>query len=160
MLLLSLSLLITCSYTDLRERGISLALLAAFSTSCAVLMISVLIFGERLVFLKRSLVYEPDIINIIAGLIPGLILLIISMLTKEAIGRGDVYVVMLLGFMLGFEKILTILCLSMVMTALTGLVCMVLGIRSRKDSLPYIPFILGAYTIMLMSDRVPIFAGN
>ena len=90
MIILSLSLLIICSYTDLRERGISLALLAAFSTSCAVLMISVLIFGERLGFLKRSLVYEPDIINIIAGLIPGLILLIISMLTKEAIGRGDV----------------------------------------------------------------------
>lgn len=160
MLILSLSLLITCSYTDLRERGISLALLAAFSISCVTLMISALIFGEKLGFLKRSLVYEPGIVNIITGLIPGLILLVINRLTKEAVGRGDVYVVMLLGLMLGFEKTFTVLCLSMVMTALAGLVCMAFGSKSRKDSLPYIPFVLGAYTIMLMSDRIPIFTGK
>lgn len=148
MLILSLSLLITCSYTDLRERGINLAVLAAFSTSCVALLAGVLIFGDRLEFLKASLFYEPDIINILAGLIPGFILFAINRITGEAIGMGDVYVILLLGLMLGFEKTFTVLFLSMMMTAGYGLICMALGSRSRKDSLPYIPFVLGAFAVI------------
>lgn len=154
MVILSLSLLITCSYTDLRERGISLALLAAFSTSCAVLLISILIFGDRYGFLKKSLVYEPSIINILSGLIPGFLLLLISRIFKESVGMGDVYVVMLLGLMLGFEKTFTILFVSMLMTAAFGLICMAFGRRNRKDSLPYIPFLLGAFTFIFTADHL------
>lgn len=149
MILLSLSLLITCSYTDLRERGISLALLAAFSTSCVVLLVSVHIFGDRFGFLKRSLLYEPGIVSILSGLVPGLILLVVSRLSKEAVGMGDVYVVLLLGVMLGFEKTFAVLFVSMLLTAAYGLICMALGSRSRKDSLPYIPFLLGAFAVVM-----------
>lgn len=156
MTLLCFSLLIICSYTDLRERGISLALLAVFSMSCSALLVSVLIFGDRFGFLKRFLVYEPGIINIFSGLIPGLILLVICRFSGEAVGLGDVYVVMLIGLMLGFEKTFSVLFLSMLMTALFGLVCMVTGSRSRKDSLPYIPFVLAAFSILILSGRIPV----
>ena len=154
MIILSFSLLIICSYTDLRERGISLVLLAAFSISCVVLLVSVSIFGDRWAFLKSTVGYEPSPVNILAGLIPGLILLAVNRITKGAVGLGDVYVILLLGVMLGFEKTFTILFLSMVMTALFGLACMALGNRNRKDSLPYMPFVLAALVVFTISGYI------
>ena len=153
MLILSLSLLIICSYTDIRERGINLKIIAAFSVSAVILLAGVFISGDRFLILKRSLMYEPDLISIIYGLIPGLFLFAICRITKEAVGMGDVYVILLLGLMTGFEKTFAVLFLSMVMTALTGLACIAFGSRKKKDSLPYIPFVLGAFVSVMILGR-------
>jgi leader peptidase (prepilin peptidase)/N-methyltransferase len=111
------------------------------------------LLGDKFGVLKRSLVYEPGIINILSGLIPGLILLVICRISKEAVGKGDVYVVLLLGLMLGFEKTFTILFLSMTMTAVFGLGCLAVGNRKKKDSLPFIPFVLGAFAVLMITGR-------
>ncbi len=153
MLILSLSLLIICSFTDIRERGINLKIIAAFSVTVVILLTGVFVSGDRFEILKRSLMYEPDLINIIYGLIPGLFLLVICRITKEAVGMGDVYVVLLLGLMTGFEKTFAVLFLSMVMTALFGLACIALGSRKKKDSLPYIPFVLSAFVCVMILSR-------
>lgn len=156
MLLLSLTLLIMCSYTDLKERIINLALLGTFLASALILLASVLMFGVRYESLRKCLVYEPSAANILYGLIPGIILFIVCRVSKEAIGKGDVYVIMILGVMLGFEKTFILLFLSMVLTAVYGLICMAWGSRNRKDSLPYIPFVLCAFTAMLILSRIPL----
>ena len=152
MILLSLLLLIISSYSDLRNRGISVMLPAAFLTSDILLLAGVHIFGGRYEILKRCLVYEMDLTNIACGLLPGAVLFVISLVTKEAVGRGDVILIMLLGLMLGPEKVFGLLVLSMVLTAVFGIGCMVLKRKSRKDTLPYIPFILGAFLVMMAAD--------
>ena len=153
MLILSLSLLIICSYTDIKERGIDLRIIAAFFISVVILFTGVFVSGDKFEILKKSLMYEPEIINILSGLIPGLFLLAVCRITKGAVGMGDVYVVLLLGLMTGFEKTFAVLFLSMVMTALTGLACIAFGSKKKKDSLPYIPFVLGAFVSVMILGR-------
>ena len=105
MIILSLLLLIICSFTDLRERGISVMLLAAFLISSILLMVSVYIFGDRAGILKGMLQYEPGVLSIAASLVPGIVLFVINRVTGGAVGLGDVYMILVLGFMMGAEKI-------------------------------------------------------
>lgn len=153
MKILSILLLVICSYTDIRERGISIRVLSVFIVSSAALMISTYMLGDRYGVIKRSLIYEPDPVNILLSLLPGIILLIISFISREAIGRGDVYVVSLLGFMTGIDRILAILLISMLSCGIFGLAYMVMRGKSRKDTLPYVPFLLGAYILTMLINR-------
>ncbi len=77
MIILSLSLLIICSYTDLRERGISLMLLAVSLISCITLMTGVEIYGNSMGLPEWFILYEPKMVNIFAALLPGLFLFIV-----------------------------------------------------------------------------------
>ncbi len=148
MLLLSLFFLIICSFTDLRERGISIVLLAAFLTSSILLTIGVCIYGERYGNLKGLLEYTPGLISVAAALIPGIILFFIGKLTKGAVGEGDAYMIFVLGFMMGPEKIIFLLFVSMVITAVFGIFYMISGRGGRHDALPYAPFLLASFILM------------
>ena len=154
MYIICLILLIICSYTDLRERGISLVLLAASLISCVMLMVCVKIFGNSCEQMDSWLIYEPCPTGILCALIPGMLLFIICRATTGAIGVGDVYVMLLLGLMLGFGNTMTLLFVSMMITALYGICVMILKGTSRKESLPYMPFLLGGYVLMLFTGMI------
>lgn len=147
---LSLLMLIICSYTDLKERGISIRVLTAFLTVSSGLIFTAYIYGNRFERLNDLMLYDLSRENIIMSLVPGLILLLISFFTKEAIGRGDVYVICLLGLMIGFDMIFRVLFISMIICAVVGLICMALKGMKKKDTLPFIPFLLGAYVIFIL----------
>ena len=142
---LSFLLLIICSYTDIRKRAINARILVAFLILTAGLMTGACVFGDRYGAVAGGLIYEPNVGNIIFSMIPGVVLFIISLLTKEAIGRGDVYLVCLLGLMIGFDRIFAVLFISMVSCAVFGSICILLKGKDKKDTLPYVPFLLGAY---------------
>lgn len=150
MIILSLSLLIISSYTDLRERGISLVLIAVSLISCITLMIGVEIYGSRFGLPEWCLLYEPGVKTILPALLPGLVLLIIHRISEPSIGMGDVYVVLLLGLMLGLYNTGVLLMTSMTLTAVFGLICMAAKGKNRKDTLPFMPFLLSAHVLQII----------
>ena len=150
MVIISLFLLITGSYTDLRERGISIVPIAASLISCIALMIGVRIFGERYGFVNRWLIYEPGAVNIVLGLVPGFLLMAVSRITREAIGMGDVYVTLVLGLMLGLENICFVLFIATAFTGISGLFLMGIRGKDKKDTLPFMPFMLASFVVFWM----------
>lgn len=154
MCILSLIMLTICSYTDLRRRQISVRVLAVFLILAAGLMTGVHFFGSRYAGIKNCLSYDLRLENIVFSLIPGLGLFVVSLLTREAIGRGDVCVVGILGLMTGFDTAFASLFISMVACALCGLVLLVIKGKSKKDTLPYIPFLLGAYLVFVINHEL------
>lgn len=153
MSILSLLMLVICSYTDLRKRQISVRVLAVFLILAAGFMSGAYLFGSRYQIIKNCLIYDLKPESIVFALIPGVILLVISLLTKEAIGRGDVCVVGLLGLMTGFDAVFAMLFISMAACALCGIAFMVIRGKSKKDTLPYIPFLLGAYLVIIVNNK-------
>lgn len=150
---LSIILLIICSYTDLRKRAVSIRVLAIFFILTAGLMAGNYVLGMGYGVTIGRLMYEINAENIIFSLIPGGVLFFISLLSKEAIGKGDVYLVGLLGLMTGFERISVILFISMVACAAFGSICILAKRKGKKDTLPYVPFLLGAYlTLIIMNN--------
>jgi prepilin signal peptidase PulO-like enzyme (type II secretory pathway) len=85
------------------------------------------------------------------GLVTGGTFLAMSIATRGGMGMGDVKLAFFVGFALG----LSLGVVSMLITAIGGgviaVLLMVTRLRSRRDPIPYAPFIsLGAVYVMLM----------
>ncbi len=148
--IVAILLLISCTYTDLKKRIVSRRVLVMFLIMAAGLMTCAYAAGDRYEAVGNSLIYDLNLENIIFSVIPGIILFMVSLFTGEAIGRGDVYVVGLLGLMIGFDRIFAVLFLSMVSCGVFGIICMLAKGKEKKDTLPYIPFLLGSYLILII----------
>ena len=77
----------------------------------------------------------------IAMLIGGGIFLLIAVITKGAMGGGDIKLMALLGFCLGISNIVLIIFLSFVIGAVISLALIALKIKKKKDYIPFGPFI-------------------
>ncbi|GKX30939.1 hypothetical protein SH1V18_34190 [Vallitalea longa] len=76
--------------------------------------------------------------------------LLISIITRKAIGMGDAIVIGTIGLILGYKMALTVLVYSLVLVGLIGLVLMTIGKVNRKTQLPMVPFILTVFMVILI----------
>lgn len=96
-------------------------------------------------------------INMVQGLL-GFILgggsfLIIAMVTKGAMGGGDIKLMAVLGLFFGWQLIILIALISFVLGAFISLILITAKIKGRKDYIPFGPFIAAAAVIALFYGR-------
>ena len=85
----------------------------------------------------------------------GGLVLLIAVLSRGGMGGGDVKFMALVGSFLGFLGGLTAFVVACIIGAIVGVILIVLGIKSRKDEIPFGPFIsLGTIFVCLFGDRV------
>ena len=71
--------------------------------------------------------------------------LVISFLTKGALGMGDVLIMLALGMYLEVWKFLLVLMNALVLAAMYSGWCLFLGKKKRKSEIPFVPFLLFGY---------------
>lgn len=76
------------------------------------------------------------------GIIPGMVLLLSSVISKEAIGYADGLVMIAIGITTGLEAGLSILLYSLVLSSLVSLILLATKKAKRTTELPFVPFIL------------------
>jgi len=88
-----------------------------------------------------------------AGLILGLILMLfLSLITRQGIGYGDVKLFAWLGFCVGITDAYYVLFYSVLFAALAGAFLLIFKKADRKKKLPFAPFIFaGCYAVFVMS---------
>jgi len=74
-------------------------------------------------------------------LLGGGILLIIFLVSRGGMGAGDLKLIILIGFYVGLRGTALVLLLGFMMGALIGVTFMILGKLTRKDALPFAPFL-------------------
>ena len=79
--------------------------------------------------------------SLAASLLPGILLLGISALTKEGVGRGDGWFFLVAGIYMGLGKTLLLLWGSLLLCFPVSLFLLYAG-RGRKKRLPFLPFVL------------------
>lgn len=126
-------LLIWCTYMDVRTKKLSKIVLLVFS------FLSIF----SLIFIKENR------LEIIWGLIPGIILIISAWITKEAIGWGDGILVCILGIFLGKQTILLVI-MALILAGVIGSIFIIFKKENRKYKLPFVPFLLGAYGLLIL----------
>jgi leader peptidase (prepilin peptidase)/N-methyltransferase len=90
-----------------------------------------------------------------ASLLGGGLLLLIAIASQGGMGDGDIKFAASLGLWLGWKYLLLALLLSFVVGGIGGLFLLLLKIKSRKDFIPFGPFIaLGALVSMLYGSEV------
>lgn len=122
------------SIRDIRKREIS--------------MISVGIFGVLGIVLQL-ISDASNWYSMLAGALVGVVVLLSAKITCEKIGYGDGWLLVVTGIYLGFRYNLFLFAIALFLSAVVSMVLMVFKKVNRKSAIPFIPFVLGGYCIML-----------
>jgi leader peptidase (prepilin peptidase)/N-methyltransferase len=94
---------------------------------------------------------NPQILSSLGGLLlAGGLFLAIVILSKGGMGGGDVTLIAALGFILGHKFILFNIFLSFILGAVISLILLLTKIKTRKDPIPFGPFIILAFFITII----------
>lgn len=89
-------------------------------------------------------------VSLLVGLLPGLLVLLLSYLTKESIGAGDGLLLCAFGLFAGFAETVVVFGMALLLTAVTSMVLLTLRRAGRKTELPFVPFLCGGYLVCLL----------
>lgn len=81
----------------------------------------------------------------ISGALMGILFLMISKCTHEAIGYGDSWILLLLGIHMGILKVLSVLSVAAVLAAVVSLFFLWKCHWKRQATLPFVPFLTISY---------------
>ena len=103
-----------------------------------------IIFGIIGVILELVYRYH-SVISIVGGIAIGLAMLAFSIISKEKLGKGDAYVILISGLYLGFVDLLSLLWISFVYATIAGIIIIRKYDNSTSHEIPFIPFLLAGY---------------
>lgn len=85
--------------------------------------------------------HEGVSVELVLGVVPGLLVLLLSYATHGKIGMGDGFVMMVCGMVLSFLDNLFLLFFALVLSAAAGAVLMIFRRVKRSYTMPFVPFI-------------------
>ena len=109
---------------------------------------AVLVFGA--VVLGYRFYAGAGIVELLFGLVPGILLLLTAFCTRESIGYGDGMVLCVLGLFLGIKNALAVLGMALFLAALPAGLLLVLKRAGRKTELPFLPCLFAGALLRLV----------
>lgn len=99
---------------------------------------------------------EVSMMNHLLGLVVGGgLFLLISIISKGAMGGGDIKLMGSLGLLFGWQKILVIALLAFNIGAIMSIIMIVCKIKNKKDTIPFGPFIaVSAYIVLVYGTQI------
>lgn len=88
----------------------------------------------------------------VSGIVPGVGLLGLSLLTDKKVGRGDGIVLAVIGLWEGMEGAFLIFCMALFFQSLAAVALLALRKANLQGKLPFVPFLLGAKVILIFGN--------
>ena len=126
--------LLLLSVRDIREKKVNIAFLLP---------------GVVLAFYQMS---DGFLRAEVPGFLFSILLFVLSILTKEAIGMGDAFAVLLCTCYLPFYPVFFIFVAGLFMAGIVGVFLILIRKGNRKTEIPYLPFLSLSYLIYLVSN--------
>lgn len=114
-------------------------------------LLPALIFAGGM-FLSHIILKDLPLKELLWGSLLGAGLLVISLITHSAIGGGDALAVLSCASALGGSAEFAALLLSLLLSALFSIFLLLRRKISRKDSLPFLPFLLAGHLILTLTQ--------
>ncbi len=149
-----LYLLLAIGRIDLEHKIVPNSLIAAG------LILGLIFYGPQLL---SYLLPVPDFListrpwlDALTGMLTGgAVMLVIFIASKGGMGAGDIKLMALIGLYLGLKGTAAVLMLGFIFGALTGIAFMITGKLTRKDALPFAPFLsLAAFIQIFWGDQI------
>lgn len=131
-------LLLFCGVQDLLFKRIYLWMIGA----CTIVVIACLPFCESLSVTER-----------LGGFALGLGVILLSKVTGGKIGIGDGSLLCVTGLGLGFWINVELFGIALSLAALVSILLLILRKADRKKSIPFVPFLLTGYVILLATSK-------
>lgn len=130
------SALIAISFIDIKHRIIPDGII-----------ITLIVAGVFFNIINSEITWIDSLIGFFAASVP---LLTIALVSKGGMGGGDIKLMAAAGLFLGWRLILLSLFISSIIGAVIGIGLVLLGIKKRKDTLPFGPFLSLGIMISLL----------
>ena len=124
------AMLLVCGIFDWRKKEIPVVLLIGMS------IVTIVFFACA----GRDMLWSR-----VAGGGLGLLLFALGKWSKEAIGYGDCWIILLLGIYVGLWGVCQVLFVAFAIAGVTALFCLWFRRWNRKMTLPFIPFLVFSY---------------
>ncbi len=117
-------------------------------------------FILRVPLLIAELIFQPDsvvaiVINEVVAIVGAVIVCLVCMfLSRGSLGMGDLKLLMFMSAFLGVEGICYTMFLSIFFSAVIAIGFLIFKKKSRKDAIPFAPFILVGTIVCLMLTGV------
>lgn len=131
------ALLLLAAIKDIKYKKISRFMLVLIFTLSIAASVVTINLGRNISF-----------VNMLGGASIGVCMLGISMLTNEQIGKGDGYIMISLGFILGFRDCLVVLCMASFIMAGISIVILILRKGNKNTRLAFVPAIFVSFTVV------------
>lgn len=123
---------------DLKRREISLGITAIVAVILTARQLSAVFAGQVSLFLGFS------------GVLIGIVLMAVSIVSRGQIGVGDGILFVVSGMLLGLYENIVLLFLSLITASFVGVGLLILRKGSRKDKLPFAPFVFAGYGVICL----------
>lgn len=84
------------------------------------------------------------------GVLIGMFIFLLAIVSREQIGKGDGLVLVVCGFCLGWKQTLSLVLGAMIMFLIVGVMSIVYGNKSRNTVMAYLPFLWAIFMISLI----------
>lgn len=89
----------------------------------------------------RENVLRDDVMSILKDILPGAVMMVLSYITKEKIGKGDGVLIVFVGCVAGLGATLTMLFVSLLLSAVISLILLALKKVKKETEIPFAPFL-------------------
>jgi len=114
-----------------------------------------IVTGLVFIFLPDSLTIKNALLGLVVG---GGLLLLVAVISRGAMGGGDIKLFAVIGLFLGLEKTIVALFLTFLLGGIAGIILVATKIKSRKDYIPFGPFIgIGAFIAIMWYNQLIIY---
>jgi len=127
-------LLLYSSITDIIRREISVGAIFVFG----ILGILCALFGK-----------DISAAETVLGVLIGLLLVLVSIMTKGELGMGDGILICITGLYIGFSRNILLVMGALIMSAVFSMVLLAVR-KNMKQEYPFVPFLLMSYVIQLL----------
>ena len=127
-------ILVGFSMYDLKWRKVNVA---------AVVLLGVAVFIYRICI-------STEAAELMLGMVPGLVVLLVSYVTGESIGFGDGMMLCVLGLFFGIKQTLAVFGMALVLCAVLAILLLVCKRANKKTELPFLPCLCAGYLLSLL----------
>lgn len=101
-------------------------------------------------------IYRRDLAaaDLLLGVLVGVLVVFLGILTRESIGLGDGFSLMVTGIFLGGRRNVELLFLSLFYAALFSLGLLLFCRKRRKQRIPFLPFLFLGYLTMVLEEII------
>ncbi len=92
---------------------------------------------------------EVRLLSVVLSLVPGVAFWLLSFVTREKVGYGDGWVLIMIGLFLDFSRCFLILLVGLLIESVAALVLLVFRKIRRDKEIPFCPFLLLGMGVML-----------
>ena len=134
-----LFLLLLSAFSDIRKKEISLWL---------VISMAFLSLSDGAIALFNG---KRTIEDLIVCIVPGVIMMLLALLSRQSIGYGDGLIILAIGMTFGISKLAVGIAIALFTSGIMSIFLIAIRKAKRNDTFPFIPFIFAGMVVSVLA---------